>query len=226
MRARDLSTRLCTTRVGSRRSGNTRAKLSAKPRRRSAIARSITPPFEVRRPPSKAAVTFLVSTAGNEKSRIVSSVMAGVAFAGEGDGVGFATESYAASALYATLANLSGARWRIKAARPQRGDRPGNAARWVRSISELERSPSHDLRRKGYSSAIPFQVRGPELLQSSIELGSAMKARIAEKGFSMFRANEDQNRLDRTDRPSIPSADRYQGRMKERVDETVFKRIC
>ena len=33
--------------------------LSAKPRRRSAIARSITPPFEVRRPPSKAAVTFL-----------------------------------------------------------------------------------------------------------------------------------------------------------------------
>jgi hypothetical protein len=35
------------------------ANLSAKPRRRSAIARSITPPFEVRRPPSKAAVIFL-----------------------------------------------------------------------------------------------------------------------------------------------------------------------
>jgi hypothetical protein len=30
-----------------------------------------------------------------------------VAFAGEGDGVGFATESYAASALYTTLASLS-----------------------------------------------------------------------------------------------------------------------
>jgi hypothetical protein len=43
--------------------------------------------------------------------------MAGVAFAVEGDGVGFATESYAASALYTTLANRSGARWRIKAAR-------------------------------------------------------------------------------------------------------------
>jgi hypothetical protein len=71
-----------------------------------------------------------------------------------------------------------------------------------------------------------FKSGGRELLQSSIELGSAMKARIAEKGFSMFRANEDQNRRDRTDRPSIPSADRYQGRMKERVDETVFKRIC
>ena len=40
--------------------------------------------------------------------------MAGVAFAVEGDGVGFATESYAASALYATLANLSGALWRIR----------------------------------------------------------------------------------------------------------------
>jgi hypothetical protein len=43
--------------------------------------------------------------------------MAGVAFAVEGDGVGFATESYAASALYTTLANLSGAFWRIRRAR-------------------------------------------------------------------------------------------------------------
>src|SRR6202790_2729516 len=118
MRARNISTRLCTTLVGARRSGNTRAKLSAKPRRRSAIARSITPPFEVRRPPSKAAVTFLARMAGNEKGRIVSSGMAGVAFAVEGDGVGFATESYAASALYTTLASLSGAIWRIRRARP------------------------------------------------------------------------------------------------------------
>src|ERR1019366_350581 len=72
--------------------------------------------FEVRRPPSKAAVTFLASTAGNENGRIVSSVMAGVAFAVEGDGVGFATESYAASALYTTLASLSGDLWRIRRA--------------------------------------------------------------------------------------------------------------
>jgi hypothetical protein len=36
-----------------------RASLSAKPRRRSAIANSITPPFDVSRPPSNAAVTFL-----------------------------------------------------------------------------------------------------------------------------------------------------------------------
>src|SRR6202166_5398287 len=97
--------------------GTPGAKLSAKPRRRSAIARSITPPFEVRRPPSKAAVTFLARMAGNEKGRIVSSVMAGVAFAVEGDGVGFATESYASSALYTTLASLSGALWRIRRAR-------------------------------------------------------------------------------------------------------------
>jgi hypothetical protein len=34
--------------------------------------------------------------------------MAAVAFAVEGDGVGFATESYAASALCTTLASLSG----------------------------------------------------------------------------------------------------------------------
>src|SRR3954464_8111434 len=43
--------------------------------------------------------------------------MAGVAFAVEGDGVGFATESYAASALYTTLASLSGALWRIRRVR-------------------------------------------------------------------------------------------------------------
>ena len=42
--------------------------------------------------------------------------MAGVAFAVGGDGVGFATESYAASALYTTLASLSGALSRIRRA--------------------------------------------------------------------------------------------------------------
>jgi hypothetical protein len=44
--------------------------------------------------------------------------MAGVAFVVEGDGVGFATESYATSALYTTLANLSGALWRIRRVSP------------------------------------------------------------------------------------------------------------
>src|SRR5271169_4981512 len=57
---------------------------------------------------------MLVAARGNENGSIVSSVMAGVAFAVEGDGVGFATESYAASALYTTLASLSGPRWRIR----------------------------------------------------------------------------------------------------------------
>jgi hypothetical protein len=37
-----------------------------------------------------------------------------------------------------------------------------------------------------------FKAGGWELLQSSTEIGSAMKARIAEKGFFMFRANDDQ----------------------------------
>src|SRR5471032_1407989 len=37
-----------------------------------------------------------------------------------------------------------------------------------------------------------FKAGGWELLQSSIDIGSAMKARIAEKGFLMFRVNEDQ----------------------------------
>jgi hypothetical protein len=43
--------------------------------------------------------------------------MAGVAFAVDGDGVGFATESYATSVLYTTLASLSGALWRIRRAK-------------------------------------------------------------------------------------------------------------
>ena len=38
----------------------------------------ITPPSEEMRPPSNAAVTFLPSTAGNENSGFVSSVMAAV----------------------------------------------------------------------------------------------------------------------------------------------------
>jgi hypothetical protein len=39
----------------------------------------------------------------------------------------------------------------------------------------------------------PFRHRagGWELLKSSIELGPAMKARIAERGFFMYRVNED-----------------------------------
>jgi len=36
-----------------------------------------------------------------------------------------------------------------------------------------------------------FKAGGWELFQSSADLGSAMKARIAEKGFFLFRANED-----------------------------------
>jgi hypothetical protein len=37
-----------------------------------------------------------------------------------------------------------------------------------------------------------FKAGGWELSRSSIELGSAIKNRIAEKGFFMFRVNEDQ----------------------------------
>jgi hypothetical protein len=36
-----------------------------------------------------------------------------------------------------------------------------------------------------------FKAGGWELLQSSLDLGSAMKARIAEKGYFLFRVNED-----------------------------------
>ncbi len=50
-----------------------------------------------------------------------------------------------------------------------------------------------------------FKAGGWELLQSSIELGSAMKARIAEQGFFMFRVNEDRTGwVELTDLPSRP----------------------
>ena len=49
------------------------------PSRRSAWDRSITPPSDDKRPPSKAAVIFLRPTAGNGNVAVVSSGMAGVA---------------------------------------------------------------------------------------------------------------------------------------------------
>jgi len=48
-----------------------------------------------------------------------------------------------------------------------------------------------------------FKAGGWELLQSSIELGSAMKARIAERGFLMCRVNDDQTGwIELTDPPT------------------------
>ncbi len=53
-----------------------------------------------------------------------------------------------------------------------------------------------------------FKAGGWELTQSSTEPGSAIKARIAEKGFFMFRVNSDQTGgIELTDFPS-PSQSR------------------
>ncbi len=60
-------------------------------------ASSMTPPSELSRPPSKAVVTFLRSTAGNENGSRLSSIMAGVARCDPGKGLASATESYARS---------------------------------------------------------------------------------------------------------------------------------
>jgi hypothetical protein len=63
--------------------------------------------------------------------------MAGVAFAVEGDGVGFATESYAASALYTTLASLSGALWRIRrASKTSKANPPPAAASALSMVAQ------------------------------------------------------------------------------------------
>ncbi len=79
IRARIISASVWVIRAGSRRSGKQRANRSATPRRRSAIDSNMAPPSEVRRPPSKSAVTFLRATDGNENGGRLSSVMAGAA---------------------------------------------------------------------------------------------------------------------------------------------------
>ncbi|HEY1436503.1 MAG TPA: hypothetical protein VGG82_03270, partial [Casimicrobiaceae bacterium] len=56
-----------------------------------------------------------------------------MAFAVEGDGVGFATESYAASAFYTTLASLSGVLWRIRWVSTQRWRRRAKL-QWVTGL--------------------------------------------------------------------------------------------
>jgi hypothetical protein len=74
-----MSATLCVTNSGLRGSAISDANRCAIPMPRSAAASSITPPSEVMRPPSNAAVTFLRPTAGKPNGLIVSSDMAGVA---------------------------------------------------------------------------------------------------------------------------------------------------
>ena len=67
------------------------ASVSAMPIDFSTSASNITPPSEVMRPPSKAAVTFLRSTAGKLNGSRLSSSMAGVA-ASDSVEIGFDTQ--------------------------------------------------------------------------------------------------------------------------------------
>ena len=77
--------------------------------RRSASASSATPPSEVMRPLSKAALTFLRPTLGRSNRRPVSSSMVGVAPQWFGIALVQATKTYSKSAAYATSTNpLSG----------------------------------------------------------------------------------------------------------------------
>src|ERR1700722_6021511 len=60
------------------------------------------------------------------------------------------------------------------------------------------------------TGAVPpfrFKAGGWELLKSSIDLGPAMKARIAEKGFFMLRINEDQTGAVELSDPQTPFAE-------------------
>jgi hypothetical protein len=52
-----------------------------------------------------------------------------------------------------------------------------------------------------------FKAGGWELIRSSIELGPAMKARIVEKGYFLFRANRDQTGGVELSDPDTPFAE-------------------
>jgi hypothetical protein len=60
---------------------------------------------------------------------------------------------------------------------------------------------------RGVVPPFRFKAGGWKLSQSSIEIGSALQARIAEKGFFLFRVNEDQ--VSGTELADLPS--RLQG---------------
>ena len=79
MRARRMSSTLWVTKAGLRGSAISCASFVAIPNCRSTMPSSRTPPSVVMRPPSKAATSFLLPTAGKPNGRIVSSDMAGVA---------------------------------------------------------------------------------------------------------------------------------------------------
>ena len=101
--------------------------------------------------------------------------MAGVAFAVEGDGVGFATESYAASALYTTLANLSADLWRIRRARgglDHRHERVQRLGGLFRHLAPHEASRLFCELRKLLSLAAASADLKPKILKSLLNLNS------------------------------------------------------
>ena len=81
---------LCVTSSGLRRSVISDASLAAIPIDASKAPSNITPPSEVMRPPSKAAVIFLRCTDGSENGSSVSWFMAGVA---PSDSAGFGVDT-------------------------------------------------------------------------------------------------------------------------------------
>jgi hypothetical protein len=107
--------------------------------------------------------------------------MAGVAFAVEGDGVGFATESYAASALYTTLASLSGALSRIRRARVETGTQ-GSARLQKGPMAKIKRGPLN-LARKGKGLRVDLPTT-----TAPTKFVSIGRARVAAFGTIKFAA--------------------------------------
>jgi hypothetical protein len=106
---------------GLRGSALTAASLPANPRRRSACPSNTTPASDVMRPPSKAAVIFLRSTAGNENGRRLSSVMADMAWMRLREGSASATNPYIKSRPYATSASRNPSSVELRGANTLRG---------------------------------------------------------------------------------------------------------
>ena len=101
--------------------GDDRASLSDNPRRRSACPSNTTPASDVMRPPSKAAVIFLRSTAGNENGRRLLSVMADMAWMRLREGSASATNPYIKSTPYAPSASRNPSSVELRGANTLRG---------------------------------------------------------------------------------------------------------
>jgi hypothetical protein len=93
----------------------------------------------------------------------------------------------------------------------RRGDQPASSAGFD-SYQSLAYSDVRIIVANGVVPPFRFKAGGWEISQSSIEVGMAIEARIAQNGFFMFRLNDDQTGgTELTDLPSASQGTEVEG---------------